>query len=309
MAIPLLLLATIFTVTQLGQTSTTDPPSAPLLDAGSSDSPGQLSPATAQRTAAPVPGTAGAPQPSAATSATDSAASGKAVDQANVPFGTLPAGPAFTTTGDGTYRVVAGSTPQVGVSAEVRTYTVEIENGINLPGGDAEFAALVDQTLADPRSWTAVKDISVRRIDATGGEPDFRVTLTSQMTVRGICGFSVELEASCYSREAGRAVINDARWVRGAMTYGNDLSAYRQYAINHEVGHALGSGHEPCGINGGLAPVMMQQSWSTADDDLAPLGGPVSADGKVCVPNPWPNPSAVVVLGAASGPVPTSPTG
>jgi hypothetical protein len=34
---------------------------------------------------------------------------------------------------------------------------------------------------------------------------------------------------------------------------------------------------------------MMQQSWSTADDDLQRLngGGPVPADGKVCRANPF----------------------
>jgi hypothetical protein len=34
---------------------------------------------------------------------------------------------------------------------------------------------------------------------------------------------------------------------------------------------------------------MMQQSWSTANDDVARLngGGPVPADGKVCRANPF----------------------
>ena len=68
------------------------------------------------------------------------------------------------------------------------------------------------------------------------------------MTIRtgDHCGLDVPLEASCYNGWAGRVLINDARWVRGALSYGTDIASYRAYAVNHEVGHALGIGHEPC---------------------------------------------------------------
>ncbi len=211
---------------------------------------------------------------------------------ATLTAGALPPGAAddFAASGDGTYRVVPGTTGVVGTSAKVRTYTVEIENGVTLPGGDADFAKTVDLTLADARSWTTVPeaDTAFQRVDT--GEPNFRISLTSQMTVRELCGFSIQLEASCFNRDVGRVVINDARWVRGAVAYNGDLGSYRQYAINHEVGHVLNFGHQPCVNNGALAPVMMQQSWSTANNDLAPFPGNVPADGKVCKANPWPDP-------------------
>jgi hypothetical protein len=88
--------------------------------------------------------------------------------------------------------------------------------------------------------------------------------------------------------------INEARWVRGAVPFQGDVGSYRQYLINHEVGHAIGyQHHEPCDENGGLAPVMMQQTFSTADNDAARFDpDTVKPDGKVCRFNPWPYPIA-----------------
>lgn len=86
--------------------------------------------------------------------------------------------------------------------------------------------------------------------------------------------------------------INEARWVRGAVPFEGDVGSYRQYVINHEVGHAIGYlRHEPCDQQGGLAPVMMQQTFSTSNDDAAKFDPDfVKADGKTCRFNPWPYP-------------------
>lgn len=243
--------------------------------------------------AAPVSPTAVTTDPSALPPAATSAPATDPAEvlPANLAVAALPAGEPYAVAGDATYRVVGGAGAPAGSSTTVVTYTVEIENGVAPAEGDAGFAAFVDATLADSRSWITVKGITLQRVDATDATPDFRVTLTSQQTVRGMCGFSVPLESSCYTRSEGRVVINDARWVRGSLTYGTDLTSYREYAINHEVGHALGYGHQPCAENGGLAPVMMQQSWSASNDALAGINGSTPANGKSCLPNPWPDPS------------------
>ncbi len=78
------------------------------------------------------------------------------------------------------------------------------------------------------------------------------MSLTSPMTVREGCGYEIQLEASCYNPDYGsdgqpRVLINEARWVRGAVPFQGDIGSYRQYVINHEVGHAIGyRHHEPC---------------------------------------------------------------
>lgn len=222
---------------------------------------------------------------------------------ASIAAGALPAGPDFAITGAGSWHVVPGTTPMVGTGEQHSTYMIEVEDGISTPEQDLAFAAEVDATLADPRSWIGGGNVSLTRIDA--GDPDFRIALTSQLTIRGNCGWEVPLEASCYNGWAGRVFINDARWIRGAMSFNGDLSAYRAYAVNHEVGHALGNGHQSCPAQGALAPVMMQQSWSTSDDDLSLLDPQrIPRDGNVCVANPFPYPDAV-----AAAPAPATAAG
>jgi hypothetical protein len=178
---------------------------------------------------------------------------------------------------------------------------VEVEDGLQTPEQDQQFAAAVDATLTDPRSWAGLGQVTLARIDT--GEPTFRISLTSATTVRSpeLCGWEVPLEASCYNRWVKRVLVNNARWVRGAMAYGTDLGAYRTYAINHEVGHALGFRHEACPEGGAAAPVMMQQSWSTSNDALHLVDpGTIPADGKSCLANPYPRPDAGAASAASS---------
>ena len=215
--------------------------------------------------------------------------------------GALPGGAYFVPKGKGSWHVVPGSTPTVGTGAAKYTYQVTVEDGIQNAAADQEFAAKVDATLADPRSWIGQRRFSFQRI--ASGTPSFTISLTSQTTERrdDMCGWQIKLEASCYARDRHQVSINNARWTRGAVSYNGDLGLYRTYAINHEVGHALGYVHRPCSADDGLAPVMMQQSWSTSNDDLSPMNPQlIPMDGKVCRPNPYPFPRTTV---SASAPV------
>lgn len=88
-------------------------------------------------------------------------------------------------------------------------------------------------------------------------------------------------------------ILNEARWVRGAVPYEGDLGRYRQYMVNHEVGHALGFAmHESCPAEGVLAPVMMQQTLSLKNSQLHSLDPEevYPDNGKTCLTNPWPYP-------------------
>ncbi|MFC6092182.1 DUF3152 domain-containing protein [Saccharothrix sp. BKS2] len=217
------------------------------------------------------------------------------IDLKNFPTAVLPEGPRYSEQGAGTWQVVPGQTDKVGEGRLYR-YDIAIEDGVEPVdfGGDREaFARTVDSFLADPRSWVGTGQASMQRVE--GGDVDFTISLTTTNTTHAICGYSIQFESSCWHEPTGRVIINVARWVRGGKVYGNDITAYRTYAINHEVGHVLDNQHVGCAESGKAAPVMMQQSFGVANDYVAQLNsvpggdsGAVPADGKVCTPNPFP---------------------
>lgn len=226
---------------------------------------------------------------------------------AELPEGTpgledLPPGGPFTENGDGTYRKVGVPGMAVGAGEDLTLrFVVEVENGLDTSqyGGDDAFASLVDATLADPRGWT--NDPRFRFEHVAGDQnPDLRIRLTSPGTTKTNCGGSLGLETSCRSMATGEStvVINEARWVRGAAPFQGDLGSYRQYLVNHEVGHALGfAEHVACPATGELAPIMMQQTLSLNNGELHSLDdAEVYPDSdETCRANPWPYPRPAVL--------------
>jgi hypothetical protein len=167
----------------------------------------------------------------------------------------------------GTFTVVPGTDPGPGTGA-VRTVRVEVEDGLLVDG--PAFAATVMATLNDPRGWGADGSLSFARTD---GDAELRVILASPTTVDDLCApLDTGGEVSCGTN--GRAVLNLRRWVLATQEYAADKAAYRQYLVNHEVGHLLGHRHERCPGPGQRAPLMQQQSYRAAP----------------CTPNPWPFP-------------------
>ncbi|WP_228684932.1 DUF3152 domain-containing protein [Amycolatopsis thermoflava] len=222
----------------------------------------------------------------------------------NIPTAELPTGGDFTQSGSMAYHVVpvpndGVSGKEAGSGGKLYHYTIEVENGIDAASyaGDDAFASAVERTLSDVRSWIGTSKVKLQRVGADYPDIDFRVSLTTPETAKrpDVCGFSIPFPTSCYSRSFDhRVVINLARWVRGGLAF-TDLGMYRQYAINHEVGHALGKSHVGCQENGALAPVMMQQTFGVSNNYVAQLNAvdqynskAVPADGKTCVPNAWP---------------------
>ncbi|MGW6936757.1 DUF3152 domain-containing protein [Lentzea sp. NPDC054927] len=213
----------------------------------------------------------------------------------NIPTAELPPGPDFSQDGVGTFKAVPGNGPRVGEAnaQKFRKYAIAIEDGVkpaDYNDDAAAFGRTVDGFLSDPRSWIGTKTVALQRVEADQ-KPDFIVTLTSTKTTHTLCGKEIPFETSCWNPDSKRVIINVARWVRGAMVYGRDLAGYRNYVINHEVGHALGSGHAACPEAGAPAPVMMQQTFGVSNDFVSQLNAGqdvVPADGKVCTPNAFP---------------------
>jgi hypothetical protein len=164
-----------------------------------------------------------------------------------------------------------GYGPVLGSSGTLRRFKVAVEKRL-APGDGGSFAEEIDRILGDPRSWIAGRQFRLQRVPAPAAA-EFTVYLASAATSEKMCadgGLRTEGFTSC--RLPGQVVINNDRWQAAVPGYGAPLAEYRAYAINHEVGHQLGHGHEVCPGEGELAPVMMQQTYG--------LQG--------CVANPWP---------------------
>ncbi|MFE2754896.1 DUF3152 domain-containing protein [Actinosynnema sp. NPDC059335] len=252
---------------------------------GSSPNPGRATRGSASR---PSPASSSPPPPTTTARPTTTVTTTTTTRRTYASSSDLPDGGPVPITGLGTFHEVPGSSPGVGTGV-VPTYAVEVEDGVvhDEPG----FAAFVQETLSDPRGWTARGDVAFRRVT---GPATPRIRLTSQDTARAVCGYRIPVDVSC--RDGGLVHLSAARWVRGAVAFDGDLESYRRYVVNHEVGHALGEGHRPCPEHGALAPVMMQQTFGTANDEVAAIteGVPqdvaIPSDGKVCRPNGWPFP-------------------
>jgi Protein of unknown function (DUF3152) len=145
---------------------------------------------------------------------------------------------------------------------------VDTDTGID----PAEVAVIVDQTLHDPRSWQPIKRTTFTA--TTWSKARLRIRVRSpKNTDRSCAPFKTASVKSC-SRN-WEVFVNSDRWLLGAAPSQMPLDDYRQYVINHEVGHSLGEDHRPCAGPGAVASVMLQQTLG--------LNG--------CLPNPWPNPA------------------
>jgi len=223
-------------------------------------------------------------------------------DQA-LPINQLPPGGPFTEQGEGTFRTVGtpGMTAGEGLETVIR-YVVEVEDGVDTAGsgGDDALAAMIDATLSNPKGWTNDTAFRFEHV-APDQEPTMRIQLTSVGTTRELCGgLDLEMETSCHIRIDGvsRVLINESRWVRGAAPFNGDLGSYRQYLVNHEVGHGLGyAAHEACGGEGELAPIMMQQTLSLNNAELHSINPDevYPDEPTTCLYNPWPYPRPAVL--------------
>lgn len=184
---------------------------------------------------------------------------------------------AFPEHGDGRWRIAPAGTATAGRGGRLMRYRVAVERDITgvTPEG---FATAAAATLADPRGWTAGDKWRFRRV-GPGQQYDFTLYLATPDTRDRLCSDIPDGYTSC--RNGPDVVLNVARWAEGVPFYKGDLAHYRQYMVNHEVGHRLGHGHEKCPAKGSRAPVMQQQTLG--------MHG--------CTTNPWPYPDGTLYHG------------
>ncbi|MEV4413575.1 DUF3152 domain-containing protein [Catellatospora sp. NPDC049609] len=175
-------------------------------------------------------------------------------------------------TGSGSFAYATGTGQTVGAKGTLRRYRVAVEKGSGQEV--AAFTAEVQRILAEPRGWTGGGSLRLQRV-AEKGQHDFTILLATPGTATKLCaagGLHTEGFHSC--RLPGQLIINLDRWLQGVPDYGAPIEDYRAFALNHELGHQLGYGHQACPAPGQPAPVMQQKS----------------TDRKGCTPNPWPFP-------------------
>ncbi|GAB2687286.1 DUF3152 domain-containing protein [Thalassiella azotivora] len=168
--------------------------------------------------------------------------------------------------GTGQLGVVPGAASAPG---QGRTWTVRVLVEGGLPADGAAVADFALATLNDPRGWGREGHTFAR----TDGDADIDLVLASPDTSERMCR-PLRTNGTLSCRVGPRVVLTWYRWVHGQEDFGGDLTLYRQYLVNHEVGHALGHGHLGCPGADQLAPVMMQQTKGVHP----------------CVPNAWPYP-------------------
>jgi hypothetical protein len=161
--------------------------------------------------------------------------------------------------------------PKVGdPGARLLRYAVKVEK--DLPYDADATARQIQTTLTDPRSWIGGGDWRLELV-SDPARADFTVFLATPKTVDRYC-WPLRTYGRVSCQAGDRVMLNAWRWAHAADAYGSDVGAYRQYLVNHEVGHRLGHNHVGCPGKGKRAPVMMQQTKSVGS----------------CEANPWPAP-------------------
>lgn len=246
-------------------------PAAPTSAALTSAAPSTPAPAPSPTTAAPSPSLSPSPSASPSLATSPPTSPSPMPTWSASPLATAPlAAVKYPERGQGSFTEVNTAGRVLGTAGALRRFRVAIENGTRQDA--TAFAAEVDAILGDPRSWVASKRFRLQRVPK-GATAEFTIYLATPATSERMCalgGLDTERYTSC--RLPGQVIINLARWLTAVPDYGAPVSTYRAYAINHEVGHQLGVGHEACPGSGSPAPVMQQQTLGL----------------KGCVANAWP---------------------
>ena len=151
----------------------------------------------------------------------------------------------FPVDGPGTWTYPAGVGPVRGRAGVLRRFRVAVEDGAGQNA--SSFARSVDAVLADPRGWTASGRLRLQRVPRPT-TAEFTIYLATPGTSERMCaagGLHTErlhLVPAARPGDHQPGPLADG----GAAATARRSRVYRAYAINHEVGHQLGHGHEAC---------------------------------------------------------------
>lgn len=145
----------------------------------------------------------------------------------------------------------------------------------NIKYSNKRFNNKVRKVLKHPKGWEYVfkqspyhkkitfKFVPWNTIHNIDSKRKITIRLSSNKTVEKICGLANKL--SCCNMQTKECWLNFYRWINGANPSQLPLYKYRNYMINHEVGHALGRFHTTCPCVGCTAPIMMQHTVSIGE--------------------------------------------
>ncbi|MCW5952161.1 MAG: DUF3152 domain-containing protein [Propionibacteriaceae bacterium] len=228
---------------------------------------GSVTPPPPKPISTPTPTPTMSGEPSATPSDSGKPSSSAKPSESAKPSGSAKPKPSESATPDAKPKFDTSSVEQLPVSSTgtKHSFIVKVQSGKGLKADDV--AKEVAKVLNDPRSWTG--DGSVRfALVADAEQADFTVFVADPSVVDAKCDAK-----SWLCVRAGKLALGLTGWTKGATTYGDDLTGFRRYLVNHAIGLQLGEKKTTCKTKGKPAPVMAPQG-----DDL-----------KGCTPNPWPH--------------------
>ena len=132
----------------------------------------------------------------------------------------------------------------------------------------------IHRILADPRGWTGsgyefsettekAYHVLIKKVPSHVMDEQFKSTPRLR-------GLSVTITYK--GKKPSEIWINQQNWMNKPKDFVGSRKLYREYLIQHEMGHALGRGHSPTRGVQNNCPVMYQQTKGTRS---------------ICQSNPW----------------------
>lgn len=134
------------------------------------------------------------------------------------------------------------------------------------------LTAFIQETMQDPRGWKGMGYDFQQVEEQQQQEADIHVHLISNATI--VSQFTNKFDglSVCYTEEMQSTIyLNRNNWDHPPAAFTGTKTAYQQYVLQHEFGHAIGMDHTTTVQKNGTCHPMSQQTLGTSR----------------CTPNPW----------------------